>query len=94
MKIKIGERHWLNSDAFCYWITCEYEIREGGNAGKTAERRVSGYVPTFERAVNSFIERHIKSAKIGDFTELVKTVNEIKAEVMSWKVSLERGETE
>lgn len=92
MRIKIGERHWLNSDAFCYWITCEYEIREGRNAGKTAERRVSGYVPTFERAVNSFIERHIKLAKIGDFYELVKAINDLKEEVRSWKVDLTRGE--
>lgn len=62
MRIKIGERHWLNSDAFCYWITCEYEIREGRNAGKTAERRVSGYMPSFEWAVNFF---NRKTYKIG-----------------------------
>ena len=85
MKIKLGEKHYMNSDAFCYWITCEYVIEKGNNAGNTAERRVSGYTATFEEAVDSFIERHIKGAEISEFSELVKTVNDLNAEVRSWK---------
>ena len=85
MRIKLGEKHWLNSDAFCYWITCEYTINEGKNAGSTAERRVSGYVPTFEQAVDTFIERQIRGAEIENYAELVEVINNLKAEVRTWR---------
>lgn len=89
MRIKLDEKHWLNSDAFCYWITCEYEVEKGKSAGTIAERRVSGYAATFEQAVESFIERKIKGAESESFSELVKVVNDLKAEVRSWKVDVE-----
>lgn len=90
MRIEIGEKYYLNCDQFCYWISLRYEIKSGKGAGETIERRVSGYTATFEQAVDSFIERHIKTAKIGDFSELVREVNDLKEEVRSWKVDLER----
>lgn len=91
MKIKIGKKHYLNSDAFSYWISCEYEIQDGKNAGTVVERRVSGYRATFEEAVDSFADRYINLAEIGDFSELVKTINDLKEEVRSWEVDLTRG---
>lgn len=92
MQVKIGEKYYLNCDQFCYWISREYEIQDGKNAGTIVERRVSGYTATFEQAVDSFIERHIKIAEISDFSELVKVINDLKEEVRSWKVDLTRGE--
>lgn len=85
MRIRLGKKHWLNSDAFCYWITCEYEIKEGKNAGNTGERRVSGYVPTFEQAVESFIDRQLRGAEIEEFSELVEFIKNLKEEVKGWK---------
>lgn len=90
MKIKIGKKHWLNSDAYCYWITEEYETKDGKNPGSIAERRCSGYTATFAQAVDSFIERKIRVAEIGSFTELVKVVDDLKAEVRSWKADVEK----
>lgn len=34
MRIKLDDKYYLNSDKFCYWITCEYEIEKGKNAGQ------------------------------------------------------------
>lgn len=54
------------------------------------ERRCSGYTRTFEDAVDSYIEKKIKSLEIEDFKNLVKEINKLKKEVRSWKVDLPR----
>ena len=90
IKIKICEKYWLNSDAFCYWITEEYIVEKGKGAGNIAEKRCSGYVGSFQQAIDSFIERKIKGAEISDLTALVKAVDNLKTEVKSWRVDLER----
>lgn len=94
MKIKLDDKHYLNSDSYCYWITCEYVVEKGKGAGTIAERRVSGYRQTFASAVDSFIEKKIGGAEIERFTDLVKTVNKIKKEVKSWKVAVEREQND
>lgn len=88
MKIKLDDKHYLNSEEGCYWITV---IVQAEKSGKTYERRVSGYVATFSEAVNSFIEKRIKTAEIGDFTQLVKAIEDLKVEVRGWKCVVERG---
>lgn len=90
MKIRMGEKYWLNSDQYCYWITEEYTAEKGKGAGSIAERRVSGYTPTFEAAVDSFIEKTIGGAEISDLRTLAKMVNELNDEVRSWRVDLEK----
>ena len=52
MKIQLDDKHFLNSDPYCYWITCVVKSKEG----KPYEKRVSGYAAIFGDAVNSFIE--------------------------------------
>jgi hypothetical protein len=91
MKIKLDEKHYLNSDQYCYWITCEYEIEKGKGAGSIAERRVSGYRQSFASAVDSFIERKIGGAEINDMKALARIVEQLKTEVQSWKVAVEKG---
>lgn len=91
MRIKLDDKHYLICDPFCYWIACEYEVKTGKGKGNVAERRVSGYRTNFYEAVDSFIERKIKTAEIGDFSELTKTIDELKEEVRGWKVNIERG---
>lgn len=90
MRIKLDDKHWLNSDPQCYWITKVVTVEKGNNAGKTYERRCSGYVATFAQAVDSFIECKIREFKIEDFTKLKKTINDIKQEVKKWKCAVER----
>lgn len=69
MQVKIGEKYYINCDQFCYWISRKHEVKSGKGAGEIVERRVSGYTATFEQAVDSFIERHIKIAEISDFCD-------------------------
>ena len=90
MKIRLGEKHWLNSDSQCYWISLDVKIENGHNKGSVVERRVSGWTRTFEEAVDSFIEAHIRTAEIDDYSSLVETINELKRTVESWKVDLVR----
>jgi len=87
MRVKLDDKHYLNSDEGCYWITVAVQAE----SGKTYDRRVSGYTPTFSGAVDTFIEKRIKTAEIGDFTELVKAIDDLKAEVREWKCVVERG---
>lgn len=87
MKIKLDDKHYLNCDEWCYWITVTVQAK----SDKSYEKRVSGYMPTFGGAVDTFIEKKIKTAKITDLTELVKVIEELKAEVKGWKCAVERG---
>lgn len=91
MRIKLDDTHWLNSDPQCYWITKVVTIKKGNNAGKTYERRCSGYTATFAGAVDTFIECKIRESKIESFTELKKAISDIKREVRNWKCAVERG---
>lgn len=88
MKIRLDEKHWLNSDSQCYWITTEVKITKGNSAGNVVERRTSGYTRTFSEAVDSFIESHIRTAEIDDFRKLSKNIGELKKTVKGWKVNL------
>lgn len=90
MKIKLDDKHYLNSDDYCYWITKEVVAEKGKNAGNVYEKLCSGYTRTFSEAVESFIEKKIKAAQIDDFKKLVKTVNDLKKEVKGWKCAVER----
>lgn len=91
MRIKLDDTHWLNSDPQCYWITKVVTVKKGSKPGSTYERRCSGYVATFAEVVDSFIECKIRESKIESFTELKKTISNIKKEVKTWKCAVERG---
>jgi len=90
MRIKLDDKHWLNSDPQCYWITKKVKVKKGKTAGTIAEKNVSGYTATFAQAVDSFIEKRIRAAEIASFTELVEEVNNLKKEVRDWKCAVER----
>lgn len=91
MRIKLGDKHWLNSDSQSYWITMEVKIKNGKRAGEVDERRVSGYTRTFTQAVDSFVEAHLRTAEIDDFRKLAEEVEELKTTVRGWEVNLTRG---
>ena len=91
MRIKLDDKHWLNSDQYCYWVTEEYEVKKGKRAGSIDERLVSGYRPTFASVVDSFIEKKIGGAEINDMKALVEIIGKLKKEVQGWKVAVEKG---
>lgn len=59
MRIQLDDHHFLNTDSFCCWITREKPNKDG----KVNPRNMSGYYPTFTGAVESYIERRIKSSE-------------------------------
>lgn len=90
MKIHLDKTHILNSDPYCYWITVLVKPTGKSKSQEPYERRCSGYTDTFEDAVDSYIEKKIKSLEIEDFKNLVKEINKLKKEVRSWKAVVER----
>ena len=89
MKIKLDDKRYLNSDKYCYWITSEYTIENGNKAGSIVERRVSGYSPTLEGVINSYIDRHICSSDATTLKELDAEIKKLKKDLKKWKICLE-----
>lgn len=85
VKIKLDETHWLNSDAYCYWITCLVTPTEKSRKKKPYEVRVSGYLPTFEQAVESFINFEVNNSTATSLNKLKKDIEKLKEEVRAWK---------
>ena len=84
MEIKLGKNHYLICDPYCYWIEVEYKTK----TGKTARKRVSGYLRTFNEAIESCIEQKIRESESTTLTNLKKEIDQLKKEVRSWKASL------
>ena len=81
MKIKLDNKHTLNSDGLCYWITADIASKNG----KHYERRISGYAATFYQCVESYIEKKIGSSEATDIVQLKNELEELKEEVRGWK---------
>lgn len=81
MKIKLDDKHTLNSDGLCCWITADVIAKNG----KHYERRISGYMPTFSQCVESYIERKFRSSEATDIVRLKNELEELKEEVRRWK---------
>ena len=90
MRFKLDEKHYLNSDPYCYWISCE--VKSENAKKKVYDKRVSGYCTTLESAVHSYIDRQIMSSEAESLKELVEEVRKLKKTVKGWKVTLEGGE--
>lgn len=90
MRIELDEKHWLNSDAQCYWISGLVKIKKGKTAGNVVEQRLSGYTRTFAQAVDSFIEAHLRTAEIDNFAKLAETIEDLKKTVEGWEVNLKK----
>jgi hypothetical protein len=86
MKIKLDEKHFLNSDQFCYWITCEVE----GKKRSDYVKRVSGYHSTIDKTLRSYIDRNIRSSEAQTLEELTETIEALKETVGSWKLQIEK----
>jgi methionyl-tRNA synthetase len=86
MKIKLGEKHILNSDQFQFWITVEMQSK----SGNPYERICTGYHKDFRGAIEDFIDRNVKGSDSTSYKKLFKEVEELKKEVRGWKIDLER----
>ena len=89
MRIKLDEKHYLNSDPYCYWISCE--VKSENAKKKVYDKRVSGYCTTLESAVHSYIDRQIMSSEAETLKELAEDIRKLKKTVKGWKVTLEGG---
>ena len=81
MKIKLDEKHTLNSDGLCYWITADVIAKNG----RHYERRISGYTATFYQCVENYIEKKFSSSESTDIMQLKNELEELKQEVRGWQ---------
>lgn len=85
MKIRLDDKHTLNSDAYCYWITALVQpVGKDGQPLKPYEKRVSGYTATFEDAVTDYIDSKIRLSEATEISELARDVEKLKSEVKGW----------
>jgi hypothetical protein len=87
MKIKLDDKHYLNSDGLCYWISIEVR----SNTDKLSYRRVSGYQPTYQRAVESYIDRYVTGSEAQSLKALAEDIDKLKQTVEDWEIQL-KGE--
>lgn len=93
MKIKLDDKHYLNSDRFSCWITCEYTPeKKDGTLGKPTERRVSGYYRDFNEVVEDYIDKKINSSEALKISQLSKEIKKLKKTVKDWKVNISEQE--
>jgi hypothetical protein len=80
MDIKLDEKHTLHSDKYCYWITVDFLAKNG----KLAQRRISGYCPTFEEAVINFFDRDIAGLETGSAGTILRRIADTKKLIKKW----------
>ena len=88
MEIKLDDRHFLMSDKYCYWIETEVIPEEGKK--KPYRKRISGYTPTFEQVVESYINSKIKSSEVMKLNKLSNEIKALKEEVRGWHETYSR----
>lgn len=86
MRIQLDEKHSIVSDAYSCWIEETVIPKEGKQRPYT--RRVSGYRPSLDTLVCSYITKKILSSDATKLEELTQEVQDLKKEVMSWKPKL------
>jgi succinate dehydrogenase/fumarate reductase flavoprotein subunit len=74
VRLKLDDTHTLVSDPECYWI----ETLVIPENKKPYTRRSSGYRRTFNEAVESYIEKKIRSSEAAKITKLSKEIKELK----------------
>lgn len=92
MKIKLDDKHFLNSDPYCYWITVLVENEK--NPKKPYERRVSGYCNTIEDAFIDYIDKKIKSSNADKISKLCSQITKLKEEIHTFFENLKENEDE
>lgn len=88
MRIKIADKHYLNSDAQCYWISQEVEVKKGRNKGNLTEKRVSGYYRLLTELLANFAEAKVRSADAETMTELKQAVKDTEKVIREMTESL------
>lgn len=85
MKIRLDSEHWLQSDAYCYWITKDMVSKNG----KEYESRVSGYLENLDDIVKDIVQRKIRSSEATQINELRDDVKKTLTMLKGWAKGLE-----
>lgn len=84
MKIKLDDKHYLNSDQYCFWITKETTTSKG----TVREYQMTGYHRTLPDCIDCFIDKSIGGADVKTLVELSKQIKDLKKLIRGWKVAV------
>ena len=89
MRIKLDDKHYLNGDQYCCWISCEV-VNE--KTKKAYDKRVSGYYATFGETIASYIDKYIGGSDAETIEDLEQEIKQLKETVMGWKIAATQKE--
>lgn len=84
MKIKISDKHYLNSDRFCCWISVEKKSK----SGKIYEAIIGGYHKDPAMCFENYTQQKFNESIATSIIELQEELNEIKNEIQTFIKSL------
>lgn len=89
MKIKLDDKHFLNTDAHCCYISCLVTPKDGSK--KPYEIRIGGFHRKLEDTIDSFVDGRIRMAgsEVDTLRKLSKEIKQIKADLKKWKINLD-----
>ena len=85
MKIRLTDKHELNSDEYCCWIEEKRISKEGNEYGV----RVTGYCSTVERLFADFANKAFMGSKAESIKDLSDDLEDLKAEMAAMAKGLE-----
>lgn len=88
MRIKLDDKHYLNSDQWCYWITVEIKSEK---TNKEYEKRITGYCSKLEDIFCDYIDKKLKSDTIDSLRSLVDEVKTLKASMKEFAEAIEEN---
>lgn len=89
MKIQLDEKHFLNTDAYCCYISCLVIPKD--KSKKPYEIRVGGFHRRLEDAISSFVDSRIRMAgsDVNTLKKLSTEILKIKSDIKKWKINLD-----
>lgn len=88
MKIALDEKHFLNSDRFCYWLTV---IKETKANGKTYEQIYGGYHKTIPQVLKNYLRTSIKNSEAQSLMQLEKEIERIEKKIDTFLEEIDLG---
>ena len=81
MKIKLDEKHYLESDPLNIWIT----VTKVSENGKEYKQNVTGYYRSIDQLLENYIDRSLLASKATSFAALKRDIQALKKQVFEWE---------
>lgn len=90
MNIDCG-KYIIKSDTYNLWIEEKYTMKKGAKKGEEATRVITGYHQSFERLLECFLERKMRSSEAQEVADMLKEFSVIEADLKQLAKGLADG---